>query len=48
MLAGVAGCCAPGEYRRLFGDRQAARDLTRYRRRGVTGTSRSMHRVICC
>jgi len=35
----VAGCCDPIDYRRLFSRKSAARDLRRYRQRGLTGTS---------
>jgi magnesium-protoporphyrin O-methyltransferase len=35
----VAGCCDPTDYRRLFSRKSAARDLRRYRERGLTGTS---------
>jgi 2-polyprenyl-3-methyl-5-hydroxy-6-metoxy-1,4-benzoquinol methylase len=35
----VAGCCDPIDYRRLFSRKSAARDLGRYRERGLTGTS---------
>ena len=42
MLAGVSGCCSPTDYRRLFSRKYAARDLVRYRKRGLTGTSRAL------
>jgi hypothetical protein len=35
----VASCCDPIDYRRLFSRKSAARDLRRYRERGLTGTS---------
>jgi 2-polyprenyl-3-methyl-5-hydroxy-6-metoxy-1,4-benzoquinol methylase len=35
----VAGCCDPIAYRRLFSRKSAARDLRRYRERGLNGTS---------
>jgi 2-polyprenyl-3-methyl-5-hydroxy-6-metoxy-1,4-benzoquinol methylase len=38
----MAGCCSPTEYRRLFNRKYAARDARRYRRRGLTGTSRDL------
>jgi magnesium-protoporphyrin O-methyltransferase len=38
----VAGCCNPTDYRRLFSREFAARDARRYRRRGLTGTSRDL------
>jgi 2-polyprenyl-3-methyl-5-hydroxy-6-metoxy-1,4-benzoquinol methylase len=38
----MAGCCSPTEYRRLFNSKYAARDARRYRRRGLTGTSRDL------
>jgi SAM-dependent methyltransferase len=38
----VAGCCTHSEYRRLFNRRVAAKDAWRYRRRGLTGTARTL------
>jgi SAM-dependent methyltransferase len=38
----VTGCCSPTDYRRLFSRKQAARDLKRYRRRGLGATSRQL------
>jgi magnesium-protoporphyrin O-methyltransferase len=38
----VAGCCDPIDYRRLFSRKSAARDLRRYRERGLNGTSREL------
>jgi 2-polyprenyl-3-methyl-5-hydroxy-6-metoxy-1,4-benzoquinol methylase len=38
----VAGCCDPIDYRRLFSRKSAARDLRRYRERGLNGTSRAL------
>jgi 2-polyprenyl-3-methyl-5-hydroxy-6-metoxy-1,4-benzoquinol methylase len=38
----VAGCCDPIAYRRLFSRKSAARDLRRYRERGLNGTSREL------
>jgi magnesium-protoporphyrin O-methyltransferase len=38
----VAGCCAPSEYRRLFNHRVAAKDARRFRKRGLTGTARTL------
>jgi len=38
----VAGCCTQTEYRRLFNRRVAERDARRYRRRGLTGTARTL------
>jgi SAM-dependent methyltransferase len=38
----VAGCCDPTDYRRLFSRKSAARDLRRYRERGLRGTSRGL------
>lgn len=35
----MAGCCDPSDYRRLFSRKSAARDLRRYRERGLSGTS---------
>ena len=41
----MAGCCDPIDYRRLFSRKSAARDLRRYRGRGLTGTSRELVRL---
>jgi magnesium-protoporphyrin O-methyltransferase len=41
-LAGVAGCCSPTDYRRLFSRKHASRDAKRYRKRGLTGSSRDL------
>src|SRR6266545_6081998 len=41
-LAGVAGCCSPTDYRRLFSRKYASRDAMRYRKRGLTGSSRAL------
>jgi 2-polyprenyl-3-methyl-5-hydroxy-6-metoxy-1,4-benzoquinol methylase len=38
----VATCCDPIAYRRLFSRKSAARDLRRYRERGLNGTSREL------
>jgi magnesium-protoporphyrin O-methyltransferase len=38
----VACCCDPIAYRRLFSRKSAARDLRRYRERGLNGTSREL------
>jgi magnesium-protoporphyrin O-methyltransferase len=38
----VAGCCDPIDYRRLFSRKSAARELRRYRERGLNGTSREL------
>ena len=38
----MASCCDPIDYRRLFSRKSAARDLRRYRERGLTGTSREL------
>ena len=38
----MAGCCSPTEYRRLFNRKYAARDARRYRRHGLSGTSRDL------
>jgi hypothetical protein len=38
----VSSCCDPTDYRRLFSRRSAARDLRRYRERGLRGTSREL------
>ena len=38
----MAGCCTQTEYRRLFNRRVAAKDARRYRRRGLTGTARTL------
>jgi Methyltransferase domain len=38
----VAGCCAQSEYRRLFNRRVAAKDARRFRKRGLTGTARTL------
>jgi 2-polyprenyl-3-methyl-5-hydroxy-6-metoxy-1,4-benzoquinol methylase len=38
----MSGCCSPTDYRRLFSRKFAARDLKRYRKRGLTGTSRAL------
>lgn len=38
----MAGCCTQTEYRRLFNRRVAEKDARRYRRRGLTGTARSL------
>jgi magnesium-protoporphyrin O-methyltransferase len=38
----VAGCCTQSEYRRFFNRRVAAKDARRYRKRGLTGTARTL------
>jgi magnesium-protoporphyrin O-methyltransferase len=38
----MAGCCSPTDYRRFFNRTFAARDLKRYRERGLTGSSRDL------
>src|SRR2546422_4552891 len=38
----MAGCCNPTDYRRLFSRKFASRDARRYRKRGLTGTSRTL------
>jgi len=38
----VAGCCTQSEVGRLFNGRVAAKDARRYRRRGLTGTARTL------
>jgi magnesium-protoporphyrin O-methyltransferase len=38
----VAGCCTQSEISRLFNRRVAAKDARRYRRRGLTGTARTL------
>jgi len=38
----VAGCCAQSEYRRFFNRRVAAKDARRFRKRGLTGTARTL------
>lgn len=38
----MAGCCTQSEIGRLFNQRVAARDARRYRRRGLTGTARTL------
>jgi len=38
----VAGCCTQSEYGRLFNRRVAAKDGQRYRKRGITGTARTL------
>ena len=38
----MAGCCKPGAYDRLFSARQAKLDASRYRKRGLGGTSRNL------
>ncbi len=38
----MAGCCAQTEYRRLFNTRVAEKDARRYRRRGLTGSARTL------
>jgi magnesium-protoporphyrin O-methyltransferase len=38
----VAGCCTQPEYRRFFNRRVAAKDARRYRKRGLTGTARTL------
>jgi magnesium-protoporphyrin O-methyltransferase len=41
----VAGCCAQSEYRRLFNRRVADKDARRYRRKGLTGTARTLTKL---
>jgi hypothetical protein len=36
----MSGCCRPGAYEVMFGERQARKDLRRYRRRGLSGDAR--------
>ena len=38
----MAGCCNPIDYRRLFSRKSAAREARRYRRRGLSGTARTL------
>jgi magnesium-protoporphyrin O-methyltransferase len=38
----VAGCCTQSETNRFFNQRVAAKDARRYRRRGLTGTARTL------
>lgn len=38
----MAGCCTQSEYGRLFNRRVAAKDARRYRKRGITGTARTL------
>jgi hypothetical protein len=38
----VAGCCEPRAYERLFSAKAAARDAKRYRKRGLTGSARTL------
>jgi 2-polyprenyl-3-methyl-5-hydroxy-6-metoxy-1,4-benzoquinol methylase len=38
----VPGCCRPGGYERLFSAKQAKLDASRYRQRGLGGTSRRL------
>jgi magnesium-protoporphyrin O-methyltransferase len=38
----VSGCCRPEGYERLFSAKQARTDARRYRKRGLTGTSRDL------
>ena len=38
----MAGCCDPADYRRFFSRKFASRDARRYRKRGLTGTSRTL------
>jgi 2-polyprenyl-3-methyl-5-hydroxy-6-metoxy-1,4-benzoquinol methylase len=38
----VVGCCTQSEVSRFFSRRVAARDARRYRRRGLTGTARTL------
>jgi len=38
----VAGCCTQSEVSRFFNRRVAAKDARRYRRRGLTGTARTL------
>jgi len=38
----VSGCCRPEGYNRLFSARQAKLDASRYRKRGLGGTSRGL------
>ena len=38
----MPGCCKPGGYERLFSARQAKLDASRYRKRGLGGTSRGL------
>jgi 2-polyprenyl-3-methyl-5-hydroxy-6-metoxy-1,4-benzoquinol methylase len=41
----VARCCAPGEYRRFFNSRVAAKDARRYRRQGLSNTAHDLVRL---
>jgi magnesium-protoporphyrin O-methyltransferase len=38
----VSGCCKPNGYERIFGAKQARLDASRYRKRGLGGTSRGL------
>ena len=38
----MAGCCTPTAYGKLFNRRVAAKDARRYRKRGLTGTARTL------
>lgn len=38
----MSGCCQPRAYERVFGARQARLDASRYRKRGLGGTSRRL------
>jgi magnesium-protoporphyrin O-methyltransferase len=41
----VAGCCTQTEYGKLFSRRVAEKDARRYRRRGLTGTARTLTKL---
>lgn len=38
----MSSCCRPGGYDEMFGERQARKDLRRYRRRGLHGDAREV------
>ena len=38
----MSGCCKPNGYERIFGAKQARLDASRYRKRGLGGTSRGL------
>jgi len=38
----MAGCCDPTDYRRFFSRKRSSRDARHYRKRGLTGTARTL------
>jgi 2-polyprenyl-3-methyl-5-hydroxy-6-metoxy-1,4-benzoquinol methylase len=44
--AGVPDCCSPKGYRQIFSERNAQREAGRYRRRGLTSTTRRVAELL--